>query len=119
MLLSLNSEFRVHKNTYSSRKTSAMKLKKIFLWIAGVLTALLLVIVMALFIINRLGKASLLKNASSRMPQFSEELDQPMPDEEWQEDWIRYQGKVYDYNENILTFLCMGIDVDDVLSEQQ
>ena len=70
-----------------------MKLKKIFLWIAGVLTALLLVIVMALFIINRLGKASLLKNASSRMPQFSEELDQPMPDEEWQEDWIRYQGK--------------------------
>lgn len=78
-----------------------------------------LAVIMTLFIINRLGKASLLKNASSQMPRLSEELDQPVPDEEWQEDWIRYQGKVYDYNENILSFLCMGIDVDDVLTEQQ
>ncbi|MBQ9142816.1 MAG: LCP family protein [Lachnospiraceae bacterium] len=28
----------------------------------------------------------------------------------WQDDWTRYGGKVYDYNEDILTFLVMGID---------
>ena len=29
---------------------------------------------------------------------------------EWQEGWIRYDGKIYEYNEDILTFLVMGID---------
>lgn len=28
----------------------------------------------------------------------------------WQSDFIRYQGRVYQYNEDILTFLVMGID---------
>lgn len=96
-----------------------MKRKKILIWIAGGLITLILIIAAALFLIVRLGRNSLLKNASSRMPQFSEDERRPLPDEEWEDDWIRYQGKVYDYNENILTFLCMGIDVDDVLSDGQ
>lgn len=29
---------------------------------------------------------------------------------EWQPDWVRYGGKVYDYNDDILTFLFLGID---------
>lgn len=96
-----------------------MKRKQILIWIAGGLITLILVLVAALFLMARLGKASLIKNASSRMPQFSEDGGRPLSDEEWEDDWIRYQGKVYDYNENILTFLCMGIDVDDVLSDRQ
>lgn len=28
----------------------------------------------------------------------------------WQSDWVRYGGKVYDYNDDILTFLFLGID---------
>ncbi|WP_292185454.1 LCP family protein [Butyrivibrio sp.] len=31
----------------------------------------------------------------------------------WQSDWVRYDGGVYDYNEDIITFLVMGIDKDD------
>ena len=31
----------------------------------------------------------------------------------WQDDWITYNGDVYDYNEDIITFLIMGIDKDD------
>lgn len=96
-----------------------MKQRKIFIWTASVLVILIFAIITALFLMARLGKSKLLENASSRMPRLSEELNNSLPDEEWQEDWIRYQGKVYDYNENILTFLCMGIDVDDVLREQQ
>ncbi len=30
--------------------------------------------------------------------------------EDWQEGWVRYQGKIYRYNSRILTFLFMGID---------
>ena len=30
--------------------------------------------------------------------------------EDWQEGWVRYQGKIYQYNSRILTFLFMGID---------
>ena len=31
----------------------------------------------------------------------------------WESDWIRYNGSVYDYNEDITTFLIMGIDKND------
>lgn len=41
-------------------------------------------------------------------PQESEELQEASV--EWQEGWIRYDGKIYAYNEDILTFLVMGID---------
>lgn len=34
----------------------------------------------------------------------------------WQDDWVRYNGNIYDYNENITTFLIMGIDkMDNVI----
>ena len=33
--------------------------------------------------------------------------------EKWQSDWVRYNGEVYDYNEDIITFLIMGIDKED------
>lgn len=28
----------------------------------------------------------------------------------WEEDWIRFEDKIYEYNEDVLTFLVMGID---------
>lgn len=32
------------------------------------------------------------------------------PNTVWEDDWIRYNGAVYEYNDEILTFLVMGID---------
>lgn len=83
------------------------------------LIALPLSVAILILIIARLGQASLQSNASSHMPRLSADDGPPAPDNTWEEDWVRYQGKVYDYNENILSFLFMGIDVDDVLSEEQ
>lgn len=34
-------------------------------------------------------------------------------DRDWQEGWIRYEGKDYSYNSDILTFLFMGIDKEE------
>ena len=35
----------------------------------------------------------------------------------WQEGWVRHNGKIYAYNEDIMTFLVMGIDKLDVVKE--
>lgn len=70
-----------------------------------------------------------MKNATSQMPVLSDNSDNSegavqesealKPDDAWEDDWIRYQGKVYDFNEDIITFLCMGIDVDDQIDKSQ
>lgn len=96
-----------------------MKHKNRMIWIFGTLVFLFSAIILVLFSIMQLGRSNLIKNASSQKPQFSVAEDEPLPDTEWEDDWIRYQGKIYDYNENILTFLCMGIDVDTILDENQ
>lgn len=36
---------------------------------------------------------------------------------DWEEGWIRYDGKVYEYNDNILTFLVLGIDKMEKVSK--
>lgn len=37
----------------------------------------------------------------------------------WEEGWVRYQGEVYEYNEDIMTFLVMGIDKDSQVRESR
>ncbi len=39
--------------------------------------------------------------------------------EKWQEGWVKYQDAVYAYNEEILTFLIMGIDKRDDVKEAE
>lgn len=74
-------------------------------------------------IFTSLGYRSLKKHANSTGPQIvmeegeesTEEESEPEVEEpgvEWQSDWVKFEGKVYDYNEDILTFLFLGIDKD-------
>lgn len=37
--------------------------------------------------------------------------------EKWQDGWVKYQDTIYAYNEDILTFLIMGIDKQDDVKE--
>lgn len=37
----------------------------------------------------------------------------------WQEDWVRYNGQIYEYNDSITTFLFMGIDKYDEVQEAE
>lgn len=48
-----------------------------------------------------------------------ESRDEDAPVIEWKADWISYQGKIYDYNENIMTFLIMGIDKQTEVEETE
>lgn len=36
---------------------------------------------------------------------------------EWEDGWIQYNGKVYEYNEDILSFLVLGVDNDEAVED--
>jgi len=47
------------------------------------------------------------------MPLETDVESGPEEGQDWEEGWIRYNGGVYEYNEDILTFLLLGIDKMD------
>lgn len=49
--------------------------------------------------------------------ELGEDTYVPQADSNWQEGWVRYQDKIYEYNEDILIFLVMGIDKMEEVSE--
>ena len=82
----------------------------LIIW-ASVMT--LLVVAMAGFEVMRiLGKSNLSSKSATSTPMLAqdESVMAASTDAAWQSDWVRYDGAVYDYNENITTFLIMGID---------
>lgn len=91
-----------------------------------VLILIAVVLVGAVAIIMAIGGNSLKKKAGNAKPSLmieemvTETVEGTMPEagaiaeeEEtvvWEEGWIRYEGKIYEYNDDIMTFLVMGID---------
>lgn len=78
------------------------------------LLALLLVLVLSAAALLAAAKAVMLSGEKSLRSQGAESAP-PMSAEEddgivWQENWVRYEGKIYEYNQDILTFLVLGID---------
>lgn len=68
----------------------------------------------SLSVVRAMGKANLKAKAATSSPELEISVKtEPIPEEQkekWKEGWIRYQGKVYAYNEDVMTFLIMGID---------
>lgn len=62
-----------------------------------------------------LGKSNLGSKSATSTPMMGQTDDGAMQgtEQRWEADWVRYNGCVYDYNEDITTFLIMGIDKDD------
>lgn len=72
-------------------------------------------------VVRAMGEKSLRDKAEGRTPTITgdtiESISGIGQGEEtggmqWKEDWIRYQGDIYEYNDKLLTFLIMGIDQD-------
>ena len=70
-------------------------------------------------ILRAVGKNHLYNKAAAGPPvlQSAEEILTKEEEEKWQEGWVKYQGEVYAYNEEILTFLIMGIDKQSDVEE--
>ncbi len=71
-------------------------------------------------IVRAMGKSRLIAAAQTAQPSMHEAFGETVAEEEqqerqWQEGWIKYKDHIYAYNEEIMTFLIMGIDkVGDV-----
>ncbi len=73
-------------------------------------------------IVRAVGKNSLTGRAKSAGPELTlvEAESLPLTEEEenvWQEGWVKHKGKIYAYNEDIMTFLFMGIDKNSDVKE--
>ncbi|WP_026491301.1 LCP family protein [Butyrivibrio sp. XPD2002] len=80
-----------------------------------IVVTLILVGLGAFEVTRVVGKSGLFaKNAKSAPVTTSTEvLTQAENAMQWQDDWIKHDGVIYDYNEDIMTFLVMGIDKTD------
>lgn len=81
----------------------------------GGMAALIVTICATFQIVRAAGKNNLTGKAGSSGPDLSRAEAQaaPLTEEEesrWQEGWVKHDGKIYAYNEDIMTFLFMGID---------
>lgn len=67
-----------------------------------------------------MGKNHLYNKPVTAQPALQPDVEEILTDEEsgkWQEGWVKYQDAVYAYNEEILTFLVMGIDKKNNVEE--
>lgn len=69
--------------------------------------------VIVFFFLRYTGKKQLYQTAGNAAPVIPQNMQDEVKEEEnitWQDGWIRYQDKIYAYNEDMITFLIMGID---------
>ncbi len=88
--------------------------KILLIW--AIIVTLILVGVGVFEVTRILGRSNLFaKKAVNNTPvtTSTEVLTEAEDALEWQDDWVKHDGKIYDYNEDIMTFLIMGIDKAD------
>ncbi len=86
-----------------------------FLLVWAILVTLVLVGLGVFEAVRFLGKNKLSTTNVQTAPvtTSTEVLTQEENAMQWQDDWVKYNGTIYDYNEDIMTFLIMGIDKMD------
>lgn len=103
------------------QKKKKRRTKMLLSTLIGIVLAVSIVFV-SFEAVRAIGRSSLKKvEATTRRPVLEQVKTEPIPDaqkEEWKEGWISHSGKVYEYNEDIMTFLIMGIDKKDEVVEE-
>ncbi len=102
-------------------------LARIAMGILSTLFVLLLTLGLVGIVIYKSGEMSLKASASSAAPRLEVDEEEVEKIREslgynqsvaWQDDWITYDGKVYEYREDTLSFLLLGIDHSGSLSSE-
>lgn len=90
--------------------------KRIAISIACGAVLLIVVMLSAFGVARMVGKNSLRSKAAAAAPDLSPVTATEVLTEEeketWQEGWVKYNGTIYAYNKEMMTFLFMGIDKD-------
>ena len=88
----------------------------VFLIIWASLMTLIVLGLVGFEMVRMFGKSNLSAKSATSTPMMAGNDYDMQPEAQsatWQSDWVRYNGEVYDYNEDITTFLIMGIDKTD------
>lgn len=94
-------------------KKSLKRYQKILIGVGVTLLCLLILAVVIFFVLRILGKKQLEESVAGETPV----IVAAEREKEWEDGWIRYQGRIYDFNEDIMTFLVMGVDDDGVVKK--
>lgn len=97
------------------KRDKKRKRKVVALTVLAAITGLLAAAFAAFLIVGAIGKANLRSNviAAPKLENAPVVIELQLTEEEsagWKEGWVKYNGQIYAYNEDILTFLVMGID---------
>lgn len=97
------------------KRDKKRKRKVVALTVLAAITGLLAAAFAAFLIVGAIGKANLRSNviAAPKLENAPVVIELQPTEEEaagWKEGWVKYNGQIYAYNEDILTFLVMGID---------
>lgn len=115
------------KRKVKRRRRKKNRIRKIIMGILSSVLMLLLTLALIGVIIYKSGEISLKASANMSAPQIyvdAKEIDkvrenlQYKDSVEWQDDWVIYEDKVYEYRENTLNFLLLGIDQSGSLSKE-
>ena len=96
-----------------AQMTAKQKITRIVIYVACTLAGIGLLLGCTYLVLKQMGRYSLSESLTASnavaLPETElvqlEEADQDLPD-----GYVRYEGKVYCYNEDITTILCLGID---------
>lgn len=103
------------------KKKKRKKRKKILIAVLCEAAILIAVILTAFQIVRAVGKSSLQSKAEAAPELMPVQAQVALTEEEqskWQEGWVKYQDTIYAYQEDILTFLIMGIDKNSDVKEE-
>lgn len=97
------------------KRDQKRKRKVVALSVLASITGLLAAAFATFLIVGAVGKANLRSNviAAPKLENAPVVIELQPTEEEaagWKEGWVKYNGQIYAYNEDILTFLVMGID---------
>lgn len=88
-------------------------MKKALIISLSTIAGLIVLVLISALVIRTVGKNRLKNSTVESHPVIITEetaLAAPEEKEKWEEGWIKYNGKVYEYNDDIMTFLIMGVD---------
>lgn len=102
-------------NPEKVKRDKKRKHKVVVLTVLASITGLLAAAFATFLIVGAVGKANLHSNviAAPKLENAPVVVELQPTEEEaagWKEGWVKYNGQIYAYNEDILTFLVMGID---------
>lgn len=108
------------RKTDNRRKYRKKKLlPKVLLILVGFIAVALL----TFFIVRNIGKSKIYSANENVTIEIETAANEKLTEDEkttWKPGWVKYNGKIYEYNEDIITFLFMGIDKDtDVVKVEE